>query len=449
MIYIILLIGLFFRSISLNQSFWLDETIQAFWSNKTLSELPIAQDFHPPFFYIFTHYWQTYQIYTEWFLRIPSVIFGLLTIYYLFFFLKKNYDNKTAIVASIFLSTSAYHIYYSQEYRMYSFFCLLVLLSWIFLHENKLAKYALVTLISIFTNYFAFIVIFSQLIWVLFFKKEILKKILIICSGIFVSFLFFLPTFLIQIKTAQKLLLTYPKWGEVSGSSFTKFPGLLLAKFTVGMTSFDNKYIYAIIVFIMIFIFLISILKTLKKKITNIDALFLIYFFTPFFIAWISSFWTAINGPWRLLFILPAFYTIIAIGLKNTKNNICKIIISITLIINVFFSLKYLLLEKFHRENWREAVKYSDSFLNKNTITLSSFSGPFTSILWYSKYPENNLGNTDLNKILNYKKIILFTYLNDIFDNQRATESFLKKNTYSLTQEKDFKGVGIIKIYSK
>ena len=452
MIYIILIFALGLRLISLNQSFWLDETIQAYWSKQDLSKLPILSDFHPPVFYYLTHFYQLIGINSEWFLRLLPVFFGLLTIYFLYKFAVKLFDKKVALFSALLLSISSYHIYYSQEYRMYSLLALLVILSWYLLHQKKLFLWTIISIVAVYTNYFYFLVLFSQIIWVNYFDKQIRKQFFLSLSTVIIFFSFWIPTFWIQFQNAQKLLLQFPKWGDVSGVSFAKFPGLLFAKFSVGMISFDNKIIYGLIVLFNVLVFVMSIIhirKTYKKSQKN-AMLVLTYFLTPFVIALISGLFTRANGPWRLLFILPIYYLIIGIYFEHVYKKLYgRILIGAFVLINIFCSCQYLFNPQFSRENWRDAVGYSDKLLDKNTVAINTFSEAFTPILWYSHTPQKYHPKQDLSKILDSKKIIYYSYLYEIFDADKSIEQTLTKNNYKIISEKDFRGVGIIKTYEK
>ena len=135
MIYLILFAALILRLTSLNQSFWLDEAAQATISQLPLKQINFSVDFQPPFYYLFTHFWQQIGVQSENFLRFPSVFFGVLTIFFFYRFAKRILNHNAALVASFLLATSSYHIYFSQEYRMYSLLTLLILISWYLLWE--------------------------------------------------------------------------------------------------------------------------------------------------------------------------------------------------------------------------------------------------------------------------------------------------------------------------
>src|SRR5450830_924226 len=129
MIFLILGLALILRLISLNQSLWLDEATTALVSKMSLTNIFtkfLPGDFHPPLYYLIMKYWTVVFGYTEISLRIPSIIFGLGTIYFTYLIGKKLFNKKTGLLASILMSTSGLAIYYSQEARMYMMAAFLV-----------------------------------------------------------------------------------------------------------------------------------------------------------------------------------------------------------------------------------------------------------------------------------------------------------------------------------
>lgn len=526
MVWAILLLALALRLVSLNQSFWLDEAAQAVISAKNIFKVDFSSDFQPPFFYLITHFWQKLGLPQEFFLRLVSLIFGILTIYLTYLLMKRLFNEKVALLSTLFLSTAPFHIYYSQEYRMYSLLTLLVLLSWYFFWQKKWLNYILVSILAIFTHYFAFLAILSQLIWLLTVALQtprgwpnglpaalkpprgwpnglprgvILRKYLISLVAIFAPFLFWLPTFINQVKTAQILVTVWPKWSEVANISFLKFPALTLAKFTVGMISFENKIFYGGIVFIVGLIFLFALAIIVKPRgltekpprlntlISPQTGLLLSYFFLPLTLAWLSSLFISATTPARIQFVLPAFYGLIAAGLLKDSDkqktpavkrygqrapgpfnqppsipSLNQVLLSILLLFNITFSLIYLKNPKFHREDWRGAVSLTDSLTDEKTLVLSEFHSPWAPMVWYSKKIKYYSGSyqpptlTDksidqnLGQILADKnKIILYSYLFEVSDLQRRVEEYLKQNRFALKNEYDFRGVGIVKVFKR
>src|SRR4030042_3137818 len=133
MIFIILVVALILRLIALNQSLWLDEAISVNVA-KTLSykslilEYSLA-DFHPPLFYLILRSWIILFGSYEWVVRLPSVIFGIATVYVTYLIGKKLFEDKTALIAATLTATAPLLIYYSQEARMYMLAAFLTSLS--------------------------------------------------------------------------------------------------------------------------------------------------------------------------------------------------------------------------------------------------------------------------------------------------------------------------------
>lgn len=472
--WLILILAGILRLLSLNQSFWLDETAQAVLSNKPIFSVNYAADFQPPLFYIFSHFWIKFGAIlgtnAEWFLRLPSIFFSVFTVYLCFTFFSHVFNKKIGLLTTIFLSTAPFHIYYAQEFRMYSLLTLLGLVSWMFIWHKKWKLYSLTVFFSIFTHYFSFIFILSQLIFVFFTQKKDLKKILtsllVGCS----PFLLWIPTFLKQIETSKHLLQAWPGWGALSNVGFFKFPALTLAKFTVGMISPHNKFEYAGAVSIMGIISLVSLWNIAKSKSfkNREGVLLLCSLVIPLILTWLGGLFISASSPWRIQFVLPFFYSAIALGLSQLDTgrtqNIFKLAIITIILSNLYFSSQYLLKPIFHREDWRGAISYSDSKIGPSDVVLSEYIGPWVPMEWYSQKftqysgassaqrvsqqsAEDKLG--PILKIQKPQRIVLYTYLFEISDPEQQVGAYLLQNKYQLTEEKDFQGVGIVKTYER
>src|SRR3990167_10650724 len=123
MIFIILLIALVLRFISLNQSLWLDEAINVnvarALSFKSLIFNYSLGDFHPPLYHLILRGWILLFGSSEVLVRLPSVFLGVATVLITYLIGKKLFENKTALIGATLMSTAPLHIYYSQEARMY------------------------------------------------------------------------------------------------------------------------------------------------------------------------------------------------------------------------------------------------------------------------------------------------------------------------------------------
>jgi hypothetical protein len=80
-------------------------------------------------------------------------------------------------------------------------------------------------------------------------------------------------------------------------------------------------------------------------------------------------------------------------------------------------------------------------------MIVTAFDNKWAPMDWYSIYPEKYMGGTQYAEPLD-DHVILYTYLFEIFDAQKNVEKKLLEQ-YSLTEEKDFRGVGILKTFTK
>lgn len=137
-IILLLLLAFILRLINLNQSFWLDEGAQMVMSQKPVLFQWIGRinDFHPPLYYLLMHFWLKLGR-SEWFLRLPAVLSGVATVYFIYLIARKIINEKVAVLSALFLTFAPFQIYYSQEARMYSLFALLTTASMLFLWKKS------------------------------------------------------------------------------------------------------------------------------------------------------------------------------------------------------------------------------------------------------------------------------------------------------------------------
>lgn len=470
MILLILLLALLLRLVNLNQSLWWDEGITAkvaqgnFW--QILSEFA-KSDFHPPLHYVLLHIWGNIFGFGEISLRLPSVFFAVATIFLTYLIGKNLFSKKVGIIAAILLTLSPIDVYYSQEARMYALASFTVALSWYFLlrliRGQKLAGvgYTISSALIFYSDYMAFFAFFSQIIFVLIFYKEKVRTLFKLIFFILLFMLPWIPTLGEQIVFGMNSTNSLPAWKAAIGGANLKMALLLPAKIFLGRLSFDNKIIYGLIVGVVGLINLIVIrfaLKNINKKVL----LLLFWILIPPSLAFIISFWVPIFVYFRFIFILPAFYLLLAVGLTQFRAYIFRIFLIIVLIFDITFILIYFLNPRFQREDWRDAVNSVNTTTDQRTVILHKnimipsvfnyYSGlniktspAFKNIPVKSMDDLNNLENN----LRNYNGIILFDYLVEITDPSRILEKEISRLGFKLTKEYDFRGVGFVREYHK
>lgn len=472
----ILMFGLILRFIVLNQSLWHDEAIGALvvrdMSIKEMFNGYLVVDNHPPLYYLILKLQTLLFGFSEISLRFPSVIVGMGTIY-LTYKIAKLYDEKgnTPIVSSLLLATSQLHIYYSQEARMYALTAFLVCLYFYihllisknikFVSKAKLFVFLSIAFMLIFSSDYPASVVFIIVFIDLLIKREKPKTFFTYAFTVIPSLLFLLfwfPYFLKQISGGSWLVEKVPSWKQLAGGVDFYQLRLLWTKFTGGRVSFVNKPLYGAYIATTSLIYFGIVSRVNIKLIQKYKTIFL-WFFGGAGLVYLISFIVPAFIYFRLLFILPAFYILIAALLGQTKTKtVSKIITFLLITINLFSTGVYYFNQYTQREQWRQAVNFIETFLSKDNIAVFSYPEPFSGYRWYEKHPEYSFGLTDSiapnkvqtqmiteNTIKDKKSVYYFEYLRDLSDTDsvvvKSIESFgfTKKNTYS-----QFVGIGNI-----
>jgi len=274
-IFLILLLGVSLRLYNLDKfSFWFDEALGVLQA-KNPEAIIIQKDTAPPLYIFFLYYWNKISD-SDFGLRLPSLIFGSISILMIYLLGKLLFTEKISFIGAFLLAISPFHIYYSQEARMYSLMPLLTLLSTYFLikslkNENPLSwlGYIIFNILNLYCHYIALFIWLAQNIFpLLVYKKSDnkLKKIWLV-SNILI-FLSFLPWLLLISSTIKKGLNTplencywIPLWPPpvTLKSLFMTFKN-----FSIGYNAVRKIYLIAITIFF--FFFVKGIIKIRKYK---------------------------------------------------------------------------------------------------------------------------------------------------------------------------------------
>ncbi len=187
------------------KSFFLDAT--PFWYDEMISVKDTQLDFghikheaewdnNPPFYYYCLWVWHSVIPISEFNSRFLSVLFVAVAFGLFYLFARKHFDNKTAVISSVFLTLSNFILFYSQETRAYSLVLLLAVISTIqffkYLKDPKLFNLILLSFVSfliIYTHYLAGLIVFVQYLIILFFHKKKYVSFFAIQSLIILGFI--------------------------------------------------------------------------------------------------------------------------------------------------------------------------------------------------------------------------------------------------------------------
>lgn len=428
-IWVVLIPALVMRLISLNQSLWLDEATTALVAKMPLTDIFtkfLPADFHPPFYYLLMKGWVGVFGSSEISLRIPSVIFGVATVYFIYLIAKKLFDRKVAVIASALAASSGLLIYYSQEARMYSLAALLVSILFYLFLERKWLLFSICLAILGMTDYVALLVVPVFLI----FGWKDRKKLLLSFIPLSAVFVFWAPVFLKQITGG--LGVEGSPWWKILGTLTWKNLGLIPVKFILGRISFDNGIIYGVVsAFVGIIYFILIIVRRPFKTRSCIPILG--WLFIPVFLGALISLKVPILYYFRFIFCLPALYILLARGIAGLRGKIFYISLSGVILINVVSSGYYLFDSKFQREDWRGIARA----VGEDLVVYPAASQE-EALTYYGKggqivYYKNFDGGS--------QNIWLSRYVWNIFDPEDSARIKIENLGYNKVQELNLNGV--------
>ncbi|MDR7415112.1 MAG: glycosyltransferase family 39 protein [Armatimonadota bacterium] len=157
----------------------LDEAYSALVAARPLPDLVAfvaRDDFHPPLYYVFLHFWRSVAGNDEFWLRFPNVVFGSAAVPVVYALGRELVDERTALVAALLFALSPLHVFHAQDLRMYALLLLLgscALLCFVRgLRDGRAADWALHTgflVLALYTHYGAFLLLAGEalaLAWV-------------------------------------------------------------------------------------------------------------------------------------------------------------------------------------------------------------------------------------------------------------------------------------------
>lgn len=441
----IILFGLLLRLPLLNQSFWLDEAIQALalmGKKGPLLKYALA-DFQPPLYHFLLKGWTNIFGYSEIALRTPSLIFALLSIYFTIRLTKSlTQSSRLSQLAGFLLAINPLHIYYSQEARTYMLTTFLVTASFYYLFKILKSKkqtlpYLIFTILALYTSYLAWIAIFLQLLYLLF-QKE--KKLFKYPAASFLSLLPWLPSLYRQLQIGLSTASSSPAWAQVVGGfELARIPRTWL-KFILGRVSLQNRILYLVLALIL---FLYHAYLLFKAKIKN-HPLLLTWLAGTILVTFLLTLFLPVYQYFRLLFTLPAYLILLTLAFKNLKNPQLHtfLLTLISLASLVFFWLT----PRFHKEAWRSLVED----INRKASQTHAVAMPSLAQNAPLEYYQLSLPQIEPKKSIDkpYERIYYIQYAQDLFDSQKQGIKNLESQSYQLESEKTYPGL-YLKIYTK
>jgi uncharacterized membrane protein len=432
----ILALGL--RLVFLNQSLWLDEAIEALalmGKKGPLLQYALG-DYQPPLYHLIG--WATTHLFgfSEIALRLPSLICGILTVYFVVKIGELLADRRAGFIAGILAATNPLLIYYSQEGRTYAMTAFFVTASFYYffrLLKNKSDRpatiyYLLSTILFLWTSYLSWFALIFQGIYVLSKKRfDILS--LQIFSGL--TLLTWLPSFVSSLAIGQSTRTNAPLWGVVVGGLTWKSLPLTWVKFVLGRITFTNKLLYGSVVAAVVFVHLYILAFVRSKKYITLWG-WLIF---PIILGILTASIIPIYQYFRVLFALPAYLILLALGLAKFKKPLLTYLVVIA---QLSFLAIFWFTPGLHREDWRSLT--SDLLADGNAAVAIPSRAQDAPLRYYGltrRIIEPS------HEAITGLKIYYIRYAEDLFDTGRYGQANLLSSGYTISSQKYYPGIQV------
>jgi uncharacterized membrane protein len=381
---LILVVGFAIRFTGLEkESLWYDEFYSLKTSRGGMTDIINAQknDAHPPLYYLLLNLWSYIFGENEWGLRSFSAFIGAFTIVLLFFSLRSLTGDNVGLISCLLFALAPFHIYYSQEVRMYALLAFMTMSCIYFTTKilNSITYRDLVGLMisevaTLYTHNYGLFVIATlniYMAYLIFVHQEdvaFYKFWIVLQIAVLVFYAPWIPILIKQIEAggASPYATSY--------AHLSKLPGLLVVFFLVGFPWYHQfKYIIFILVALGIFFGAFNFKKTKKEYILSIDKgkkhLFVIaLFIVPVSLIFFTGIFMRIYSTRSLIIILIPICILLGLGINKFRLR-SQIIIIIFYFVITSLSI-YNLYQHPQKEQWREVARYIDRNAQSTDVTI-------------------------------------------------------------------------------
>ena len=433
--WIVITLALILRLIFFNQSLWLDESIEALALQGHFGPLLSysLSDFQPPLYHFILRSWTSLLGFSEISLRLPSLISGLMTVYFVLKIGEYLGGKKIGVIAGLLVATNPLLIYYSQEGRTYAMTTFFVTASFYYFikllksstinHRSSTIYYILYTILFLWTSYLSWFVLITQAIYVIWKKRYDLLFIQTLSAS---TLVLWLPSLYHSLQIGLGDAVAIPGWGKVVGGVSLKALALTWVKLNIGRISFDSNYLYGGIVS------LLAILHFYMLRHVRSKILF-IWLVVPVVLASAVSLFVPIYSYTRVLFIVPAYLLLLALGSAKLSR--------VVIVCNTVFLMIFWVNPRFHKEDWRSLTNYLNT--QSGTVTLPSLkqNAPFI-------YYGLSLTLQSSQDPLATNKVFYVRYVEEAFDPRKLGQANFDKSGNTITSQQSYSGIQL-DIYEK
>jgi uncharacterized membrane protein len=374
----ILLLGAALRLFRLgNQSFWWDEVYSASLSAQSLGTVIPRFGQTPAFYHVLLHFWQ-YLGRGDGTVRLLSVLCGVATLWVIYRLGVELLDRNHGLMCAFLIAISPFHIWYSQEARMYSLLILLCTAATLFFVRFLKRSpgwpglwWILLTVLGLYTHYYALFVLGFQFLFLIIFWRQyrllwprVFRAMLVIALLIVPILLLFFPGGKYAMVCAEGAgrnplrLFSVPYTFFTFSQGFSYGPSVAeLQRLTAWPTvrPYMGSILPAAVFYAVLFVMGLRALWSDRRRLVFL----LLYLFTPIAAAClIVLFMPQLSYNVRYVsMVLPAYGLILASGLLAPAGRLVRRgLLALMLILVTISLLNYYTDTRYHKEDFRRAV---------------------------------------------------------------------------------------------
>lgn len=294
----------------------------------------------PPLYFALLYAWGKLGRGLIW-LRLFSALAGILALYFFYLLAREILDKHSSLFATFLLAISPYHVWYSQEMRMYVLLAFFTIISslycWKWFKSGKrlfAGLYIFFTLCGLYTHYHFLLILLAQNLFIFFERKRIkswMKMQLLVLLAFF-PWVFFLWKDLF-----------YPGNSWIPALNVLT-PFFIFSAYTLGIHPFV-PVVLAWLTLLVAFVVLFKVGEEIisKPRLVSLEGIRFIsvLFALPIVTALVISLFKPIisEGKRYLIISLPFFYLILAYGVSRLRDTRQVIAVYLLFALTFTFSL--------------------------------------------------------------------------------------------------------------
>jgi|GEM_PF-1202204 uncharacterized membrane protein len=382
-------IGILLRIFKLaDQSVWIDEFVTTgFAAGPDLFHVffdCLANNPHPPLFFMLEHIFCGIFGYSEFSLRFLPFVFSVACMFVFYRFVRVFFNEEIGLIAAVLFCLNPYQIYYAQEARNYTMFLLIsMLMLYYFVISVKYnsfmsGQFIFWSVLGIYTHSFAVILlIIMNAVLIIGYREEIRMSLWLKAQGIIA--IFFIPLLVPFLKNSAAESYYH-------NANIFLAPLYSIKNYLFGMT-FDWNVLTIIALIGALFIIFIGTFTYRQKyiKITGV-----IFWISAGFMAfpWIISLITSKAIYSERIFILVSATTLIllSVGISYMSSQGKALAMAVMLLIYSVALFNYYFVEKYQKSDYKKQYTEIAQNFREGDIIVHSCVCSYASFEFYSKY---------------------------------------------------------------